>query len=132
MVISKTYGFETTPINWYCLPAIAQTWQTFRTNFTTTRRFLKKLRGKTEWSAGFHHANIMASNLNNVCEDILEEVYHVQTNVIEPMMDSPPQVDEILNPTPPQIYTANAEISDQELADLTNVISNLATPIACL
>ena len=65
-VISNTHDFETALINWHSLPVHSQTWPAFKTHFTIARRFLRKVRGKTMRTAGFHQANLISSNLETV------------------------------------------------------------------
>ena len=89
-IISNTHNFETTFINWNYFLRVAHTWATFKTHFTTARRYLKKSRGRTMRSATFHQANIMASNLDNVHAEVLSEVQNVQINFIEVMTSVQP------------------------------------------
>ena len=81
-IISNTQNFETTLIAWHSLTPLAQIWARFKHIFTTVRRYLRKVRLKTLRSAGFRQVILMAANLYDVCNEVLQEVRHVQTNVI--------------------------------------------------
>ena len=76
-IISNTYNFETTLIACHSLKPLAQTWAMFKHMFTTARRYLRKVRGKTMRSAGFHQANLTAANLDDIRNEVLQEVCHV-------------------------------------------------------
>ena len=88
-IISNTHSFETSLIIWYSLTPLAQTWATFKHMFTAARRYLRKVRGKIMRSAGFHKAKLMAVNLDDVFNEVLQEVRHLQTNVMESLAAAP-------------------------------------------
>jgi len=58
-IIYNTHDFETVLLNWHSLPPIQQTRTNFKTSITSARRFLRKVRGETMRSAGFHQANMI-------------------------------------------------------------------------
>ena len=122
-IISNTHDFETTLIVWHSLTPLAQTWATFKHMFTTAKKYLRKVRGKYMRSASFHQANLTAANLDDVRNEVLQEVRHVQTNVIEAMVAAPPVAE------PSQTQVENSIVSNTELASLVTLISNLTTTV---
>ena len=126
-IISNTHDFETALINWHSLPHQQQTWTAFKTAFTTARRFLRKVRGITMRSAGFHQANLIAENLNIVREEVLTEVHNVQ-NVVADAMAYIPHPEECIQP-PPQNQSANAVIATPDMTQLISQISTLTAQV---
>ena len=76
-------------------------------------------------TAGFHQANLISSNLDTVCAEVLAEVQNVQNNVLEAVMNQPDAVS-------PQLQTADAVIQDPQMASLVSLISNLTSTVANL
>ena len=68
-------------------------WATLKTHFTSARRYLKKVRGRTMQTAGFHQANLISSSLDTVCAEVLAEVLNVQNIVLEAMTNVQPPAD---------------------------------------
>ena len=89
-------------LNWHSLPQLDQTWSRFKSTFTTARKYLRKVRGKTMRSAGFHQANMVAENLDTVRNEVLAEVCHVQSIVTDTIAGIP-QVDDNIQLPSPQI-----------------------------
>ena len=71
----------------------------------------------------FHQVKLMAANLVEVCNEGLQEVRHVQINVIEAMAAAPPLAE------PSQIQMANTIVSNTESASLVTLISNTTTTV---
>ena len=122
-IISNTHDFENALLTWHAKDHVNQTWTAFKAHFTTARKFLRKVRGKTMRSAGFHQANMLAENLDSVRHEVLNEVHNVQ-NVVANAMSNIPHSDES---TPaPQIQTANAVTTNSDMATLVAQISALS------
>ena len=77
-------------------------------------------------SASFHQANMIAENLNIVRQEVLSKVHNVQT-VVANAMSNIPQVDNI-QPLP-QIQTANAVITNSEMATLISQMTTLTAQV---
>ena len=125
-IISNTHDFETALINWHSLPPLNQTWTAFKAAFTTARKFLRKVRGKTMRSAGFHQANMLAQNLDSVRQEVLTEVHNVHNVVADAMTNFPNH--ENIEPAP-QTQTANAVTTNPDLAQLITQISTLTAQV---
>jgi hypothetical protein len=125
-LITATNDFETALIEWHNLPPLNQTWQTFKNHFSSARRNLKKVRGRTMRSAGFHQANIMAASIDEFRNEILESVRQVQDNVITAVNTPSSQFEDML---PPPNETANAVVANSDISGLVTMINTLATTV---
>ena len=65
MVIKNTQYFERVLMDWQAQPLQDKTWPNFKTHFTAAQKVLKEIRGPTMLQAGYHHANMVASQLRN-------------------------------------------------------------------
>ena len=72
------------------------------------------------WTDRFHQANLISSNLDTVCVEVLTEVQNVQNNVLEAVTNQP-------HADTPEVQTANAVVQDPQMASLVSLISNLTT-----
>ena len=126
-LVTKTHDFEIVLLNWHNLPDIQQTWPTFKTRFSNARRNLKKVRGKTMRSAGYHQANMMTTTIDEFRNEIIESVRQVQDNVITALHSPPTRLEEILSS--PQIQTANVVVTNSDISGLVTMMNSLTTTV---
>jgi len=67
-IIRNTRDFEYALIQWEKKNEVDKTWASFKTHFHEAQLSLKKIRGPTMAQAGFHHANMLAKQLNTSIE----------------------------------------------------------------
>ena len=78
-IIKQTGDFHQALLNWYALPRVNQTWNTFKTHFQNERRALRKVRGPTMQQAGYHQANMLSDEVRAV----RNELGTLQTSILE-------------------------------------------------
>ena len=145
-VIKSTRDFERGLNDWYVLPTQNQTWLHLKTHFQSARRNLKKSRGNTLRAAGYHQANQITDEIQEVQKNIqsmqeaqqsvlsaIEENQNMMSMVVNHMgyhdgRESfvPPQL--IEETTPPPTQQANAVVP----SDISTAIKEMADEISFL
>ena len=86
-VIKSTNDFQQGLHDWYNLPVVNQTWLRLKQHFQTARRNLKKMRGPFMREAGFHQANKISPEIQDV-KDNLETIQEAQRSVLSAIEDN--------------------------------------------
>ena len=105
-IIKNTGDFETGLTEWNAKTLTDKTWLHFKSHFTAAYKNLRATRGKTMRSAGYHQANMLASQ-------VLTEVKSVQEAVLQALQThSLERNDEHV---PPAEHSANSMSAGEEI-----------------
>ena len=86
LLIRSTCDFEKALGEWTCKAPRDKTSKNFKTHFTEAQAQLKYIRGPTMLQAGYHHANMLASQIR---DDIANRNTEMLT-MVENLADKPP------------------------------------------
>ena len=95
-VIKSTNDFQQGLHDWYNLPAANQTWLRLKQHFQTARRNLKKMRGPIMQEAGFHQANKISSEIQDVKNNI-ETMQEAQRSVLSAIEENQNMMSHVAN-----------------------------------
>ena len=70
-------------MDWQAQPLQNKTYTNFKTHFTAAQKVLKEIRGPTMLQAGYHHANMVASPLQDSLTTHNDEVVAMLQQVIQ-------------------------------------------------
>lgn len=76
-LIKSTRDFETALGEWNRTDDNVQTWDLFKDHFTEAQQTLKDIRGPTMAQAGFHHANLLASEIRTELQHNQEKMFAI-------------------------------------------------------
>ena len=94
-LIKSTRDFEKALGEWNAL-AVAKTWEVFKSHFRDAQKDLKEIRGPTMQQAGYHHANMLASQLR-------DDLVHQQTEMMAMVQTLAHNIQEENSPPTPPI-----------------------------
>ena len=103
-VIRNTRDFERALLEWEARQAVQKTWENFKQHFTSAQQQLKAIRGPTMQQAGYHHANMLASQLQKDLDARSTEMMSMMQEVLANTSGHNKIQSEI---TPPSISPAN-------------------------
>ena len=89
-LIKSTRDYETALGEWNKKTDQEKTWELFKEHFTDAQRTLKDIRGPTMAQAGFHHANLLASEIRSELQENQEKMFAIIKNLhdTEPTHDN--------------------------------------------
>ena len=70
-------------MDWQAQPLPNKTWANFKAHFTAAQKVLKEIRGPTMLQAGYYHANMVASQLQESLSTRNNEVVAMLQQVIQ-------------------------------------------------
>ena len=82
-IICNTRDFETALGAWEILPATDKTWTKFKEHFSKAQKQLKAIRGPTMQQAGYHHTNMLATQLKTNLERRDNKLFSLLQSVAE-------------------------------------------------
>ena len=80
-LIKSTRDFETALGDWNKKAEREKTWDLFKDHFTDAQQTLKDIRGPTMAQAGFHHANLLASEIRSELQENQEKMFAIMQNI---------------------------------------------------
>ena len=83
-LIKNTRDFETALGSWNNRPEDQKTWGLFKDHFQDAQQTLKDIRGPTMAQAGFHHANLLASEIRSDIHENQEKMFAIMQNLTPP------------------------------------------------
>ena len=95
-VIKATNDYQQGLHDWYGLPAVNQTWLRLKQHFQTARRNLKKIRGASMQDVGFHQANQISSEIQDV-KDNIETMQEAQRSVLTAIEENQTMMTQVAN-----------------------------------
>ena len=87
---------------------------------------LKKVCGATMQQSGYHHANLLASQ---ICEDIKQQIHQRDSEVLASLQDIPITPFSNQNATPLQHPTANTLTTSQAQLEILKLIKELSADV---
>ena len=82
-MVKNTRDFERALGDWELKPRILKNWRNFKSHFTQAQKQLRAIRGPTMQQAGYHHVNMLASQLEQRMETNNNDLLTVLQSAIE-------------------------------------------------
>ena len=115
-IIRATRDFEKALGEWKPKPANDKTWLNFKSHFKAAQEELKEIRGPTMQQAGFHHANMLAAQMQENMAVQNEQVLAMMQTLQETQLE------------PPQQPAVNATVTDNVQLEILRLLQNLQQP----
>ena len=121
-VLKNTRDFEQALLAWEAKTALNKTWLTFKDHFTQAQQKLREIRGPTMQQAGFHHANMLASQIRTNLESQNEDMMQMLQEVMD---TNEKQQQEQEENTPVQHQSANAMTADTSQLEMMKLLKQM-------
>ena len=117
-IIRNTRDYEKAIGEWNSTPA--KTWSLFKTHFRAAQVELKEIRGPTMQQAGYHHANMLASQMR---ADLDNQQVQLMA-MVQDLAEHQPAQDRVEQDAPPQ-EMMNATIADTVQLQILKILQDM-------
>ena len=121
-LIRSTRDFETGLMNWNAKPSLDKTWENFKLHFKDAQTELKAIRGPTMQQAGYHHANMLATQLRTTMDNQSSQMLAMIQDLV--VTDNNPPNEE-MPPPPPTQQTANATAHTDVQLEMLRILQEM-------